>query len=621
MCGFVGVVASEPIESRAWLRAGRDAMRHRGPDAEGEWWSSDGRVGLGHRRLAIVDISPMGNQPMTDPSRQLNLVFNGEIYNFRELRIQLAARGHSFRTDSDTEVILAAYHEWDTDCLSRLDGMFAFAIYDERKRRIFLARDRAGEKPLFYSFSRGALCFSSELKGLLADPTMSRRIDRESLDCYLTMGYVPGDRCILQGVRKLPPAHALVFAQGGVDLTTWKYWSLPSNALLSSGLTDEAALLEELEAVLAAAVRAQLRADVPVGVLLSGGVDSSLITALAVREAPCVRTFTISFPGHEGFDECKEARLIADCFGTTHLELEAHESTVSLLPRLARQVDEPIADSSLIPTFLASQLVRQHCTVALGGDGGDELFGGYHHYNRLLWLNERAGALPDLLRSRMAAAASLLPIGFKGRNWMQGLSVDLRDGLPLIGAHFDAAARQRLMTQYRPWIPCGERIREQSIPQTADLLQRATRMDFQSYLPEDILVKVDRASMLNSLEMRAPLLDRSVIEFAFNKVPSHLKASSSNRKILLKRLAGKLLPKKFDVNRKQGFSAPLASWLKTPAWQQYFSEVLLGANSDVFDRVAVQRLMDGQAKGRANGERLFSLVMFELWRHEYRVSL
>ena len=562
---------------------------------------------------------------MEDANGELCIVFNGEIYNFSDLRRELVAKGHAFRSQSDTEVILAAYREWGTDCLSRLNGMFVFALYDSRQRQLFIARDRAGEKPLFYALSNGALRFASELKGLMADPAFPRRIDPEALDCYLTMGFVPGERCMLQGVKKLPPAHALTFNLESGQSRLWRYWRVPEwdSASTISRPEDEETLLDELDSLMEDAVRRQLVADVPVGVLLSGGVDSSLITAMAVRTSPKVKTFTIRFPGHAQFDETEHARLIAGHFDTEHVELEAGESTVNLLPLLARQFDEPIVDSSMIPTFVVSQLVRQHCTVALGGDGGDELFGGYIHYNRLLWIQQKLGGIPPGLRAAVALAAGiLLPNGFKGRKWLQALEVDLRRGLPLIAAScFDPITRRALMAQSDRWPFIAESIHEQQIPRTADLLQRATRMDFGNYLSEDILVKVDRASMLSSLEVRAPLLDYRLIEFAFGKVPSHLKATTTSRKVLLKKLTARLLPAEFDQQRKQGFTIPLNSWLRSGPWQTLFREVLLGSDNTFFSHKVIRKLLAGQAKGLSNSERLFALVLFELWRREYQISI
>ena len=332
MCGIVGNASQTLVTDRVWLTAGRDAMTHRGPDDFGEWWSADGCVGLGQRRLSIIDLSPAGHQPMLDARGELCVVFNGEIYNYADLRRELRAKGHAFRSQSDTEVIMAAYREWGTDCLSHLNGMFAFALYDGRPRALFMARDRAGEKPLFYALTHGTLRFASELKALLADPAFPRRIDPEALDCYLAMGFVPGERCILQDVHKLPPAHALLFNLDDGSLRRWRYWQLPElDVVAASGRVDEAALLEELEALLADAVRRQLVADVPVGILLSGGVDSSLITAMAVRATPEVKAFTICFPGYEQYDETEHARLIARHFGVEHIRLEAPEATVELV--------------------------------------------------------------------------------------------------------------------------------------------------------------------------------------------------------------------------------------------------------------------------------------------------
>jgi len=619
MCGIVGIVSTTPQHLRTWLAIGRDAMTHRGPDDAGEWWSADGRVGLAQRRLSIIDLSPAGHQPMHDASGALSIVFNGEIYNFSALRDELIAKGHGFLSRSDTEVILAAYREWGTECLARFNGMFAFALFDARQKTVFLARDRAGEKPLFYHKTDGVLRFGSELKALLADTTLPRRIEPEALNCYLAMGYVPGERCILQGFNKLPPAHALLFDVQTGQSKQWCYWQL-SELAKPHGPVDEADLLDELETLLEAAVRRQMVADVPVGVLLSGGVDSSLITAMAVRASSKVRTFTIGFPGHGKLDETEHARLIARHFGTRHTELMAEDASADLLPQLARQFDEPMVDSSMISTFLVSQLVRQHCTVGLGGDGGDEQFGGYGHYSRLQWLQKKLGVIPRPLRRGVAQVAEkLLPVGLTGRNWLQGLDIELDSGLPLMASIFDYTTQRRLLATQPGWPLMAESVQKSLVPVHPDLLQRATRMDFANYLAEDILVKVDRASMLTSLEMRAPFLDYHLIEFAFGKVPSHLKATQTEKKILLKRLAAIVLPPEFDRQRKQGFSIPLGEWLKRGTFRVLFNEVLRDPECS-FDESVVASLLRGQDQGRSNGERLFSLVLFELWRREYGVT-
>jgi asparagine synthase (glutamine-hydrolysing) len=622
MCGIVGIASTSSISDAAWLAAGRDAMRHRGPDDEGEWWSTDRQVGLAHRRLAIIDLTAAGHQPMCDGSGELCIVFNGEIYNYRELRAELVATGHEFRSESDTEVLLAAYREWGVACLTRLNGMFAMALYDSQRRRMMLARDRVGEKPLFYMYDGGEIRFASELKGLLADRTLPRRIDHQALDCYLAMGFVPGDRCMLQGIRKLPPAHHLVFDLESGESRLERYWQVPEMPAASrDARVDEPALLDELETLLEDSVRRQMVADVPIGILLSGGVDSSLVTAMAVRSASTVKTFTVRFPGRSRYDETDHARLIARHFGTEQLELEAGECNVDLLPLLAAQFDEPMADSSMIPTYMVSRLVRQHCTVALGGDGGDELFGGYLHYSRMLWMQQKIGYLPRGVRAHLARAHRLLPVGFRGRSWLQGLDTDLRTDVPIVTGQFDPHTRRRLRAGYDDWQPVAEHIRAQRMPASTDLLRRAMRMDFENYLAEDILVKVDRASMLTSLEVRAPLLDYRLVEFAFGRVPSHLKATAYTRKVLLKKLTDRVLPPGFDQRRKQGFSIPLPEWLKDGPWREFFRDVLLDSKNELFSHSVVRELLDGQTKGRVNSEPLFALLMFELWRREYNVSV
>jgi len=620
MCGLIGCASSESRIDRDWLPVGRDQLTHRGPDDFGEWWSEDGRVGLGHRRLSILDLSPLGHQPMHLRQRGLSVVFNGEIYNFGELRQELERKGYVFRSSCDTEVLLIAYAEWGTDCLARLNGMFAFALYDAVEQRVFLARDRAGEKPLFYHLHDGNLFFASELKALLSNTSLPRRIDPISLDCYLLMGYIPGDRCILEGYNKLPAAHAMSFDLIEGKAEVWRYWELPE--FDPGAPVDELELLDDLDTLLYQSVSRQLRADVPVGILLSGGIDSSLVTAMAARTSSRIHTFSVGFPGHGALDETDHARLIARHFGTEHTELTMEPATADLIPKLAKQFDEPVADASMVPTYLVTRLVREQCTVALGGDGGDELFGGYARYSRLLWMQERLfGLIPRSGRVALARTADRMPVGFKGRNYLQALDSELSNDLPLISVYFDAIARRRLMQGRGPWPTPADHMMSASIPPSQpDLVQRSTRMDFENSFVEAILVKVDRASMLNSLEVRAPFLDQHLLEFAFSRVPSHLKATVDQKKILLKRLTERLLPEEFDRQRKQGFAIPIADWLKSGPFHDLFWDVLNSADC-IFDRKAVQRLQRNQHRGFVNGDRLFSLVQFELWRDTYGAYL
>ncbi|MET3908974.1 asparagine synthase (glutamine-hydrolyzing) [Bradyrhizobium sp. S3.3.6] len=615
MCGIVGIASQRPVTDRKWLDVGCAAMMHRGPDDGGSWWSAKGNVGLAQRRLAIIDLSPGGHQPMHSDANHLSIVFNGEIYNYLDLRDLLKAKGHVFVTQSDTEVVLAAYAEWGTDCLAHLNGMFAIALYDHDKKLLFLARDRAGEKPLFYSVAGSELRFASELKALMADRAFRRAIDPTALDCYLMMGYVPGQDCILQGVRKLPPAHALTFSVANGETKVWRYWSMPPATMVDNH--DDDALVDELEALLADSVRRQLVADVPVGVLLSGGVDSSLVTAMAARASSRVKTFTVGLQGHDKYDESRFARLVANHFGTEHIELEAGDTSPDILNLLARQYDEPIFDSSMVPTFLVSRLVRQHCTVALGGDGADEMFGGYEQHRRLLVLESRFGQVPLPVRKLGAAIGDMaLPTGFRGRNWIRALGVDFETELPFVASHFVAGERRALMGSN--WSTPGDEMVKTRVPPAQDMLQRASRMDFENYLPGDILVKVDRASMLASLEMRAPFLDFRIAEFAFANVPTRLKANFSERKILLKLLCKKVLPAEFNADRKQGFSVPLPAWLKAGPWRDLFLDVLLDKGC-IFDRRTVNDLIEGHGGRRNNAERLFGLTIFELWRRAYEI--
>lgn len=620
MCGIVGMALVTPPVSRELIEQMRDTMMHRGPDGAGVWCSADGRVALGHRRLAIIDLTEGGHQPMVREGGAVAITFNGEIYNFADLRAELAALGVLFNTQSDTEVLLAAYLFWGDECLERLNGMFAFAIYDGRRQTLLLARDRAGEKPLFVRHARGRFTFASELKALMADPAAPRVIDRAALDEYLGFGYVSGTACLVEGVSKLAPGEALRYDLSRDTVTKWRYWDLPASFVQHA--VDDEALLDELESLLTDAVRRQLVADVPVGVLLSGGVDSSLVTAAAARtSSQPLRTFTISFPGHGTFDEAPYARLVASHFGTRHTELVAEPATVDLLPILARQYCEPIADSSMVPSYLVSRLIREQCTVALGGDGGDELFGGYQLY-QVLQLQQRLRRwMPSPVRSVLAAAAGQLPMGFRGRGYVQSVTLDRLDAVARMGSYFDPKTRGRLAPSLRELrAPRAEQHRRTLAAKGTTVLQQATAADFGSYLPDDILVKVDRASMLSSLEVRAPLLDHRIISFAFARVPDRLRGTTLERKILLRRLGARWLPPALDLERKQGFSIPLSAWFKG-AWGDYMTSVLRAAPPSLLSKPIVDSLLAGQRRGLANSQRLFALVMLELWRREYDVEV
>lgn len=619
MCGIFGVLSKRNIDNINKYSQCLDEIAHRGPDSSGDWVSGN-NIYIGHRRLAILDLSPSGSQPMFSEDGDIVIVFNGEIYNYQALKKELRALGHSFSNNTDTQVIINAYKEWGVFCTKRFNGMFSFCLYDKKKNVVFLSRDRAGEKPLFYSLHKEVFRFASELKAILKDPDFDNTVSRTGVDCYLRMGYVPGDLSIFKHVKKLRAGHSLLF-----DLNTysdpiiWKYWELPE--FDHSNLSSKE-LMHQMEFLLEDAVKLQLHADVPVGILLSGGIDSSLVTAMASRISKNVKTFTISFPGHKKFDESLYAEIVAKHFGTEHIKLSGSEVSINDFITMSSQFDEPMADSSSIPTYLVSKLIRQYCTVALGGDGGDELFGGYPYYSRLHDLRNKIAAIPDSLKYLAASAAgSILPVGFKGRNWLKEINSNLENGLPMVSSLFDSDERKKLYKKGLDWYFVAENIQLNNMPLAYDLVERATKNDFYNYMCNDILVKVDRASMLNSLEVRAPFLDHRIIDFAFRKVPSHLKATKENKKILLKMICKKVLPAELDFERKQGFSIPLATWLSSKGeWNTYFKEILFDSDNFFFNKRYIEKLFAGQQKGRSNSERIYSLVVFELWRKNYNIQ-
>jgi asparagine synthase (glutamine-hydrolysing) len=598
----------------------RDTIAHRGPDGAGIWSAPDHSVVLGHRRLAILDLSPTGAQPMENSRGTSVVVFNGEIYNHEELRRELAAGGARFAGRSDTEVLLATYDAWGERCVERLRGMFAFAIYDQTRQVLFMARDRAGEKPLYWARHRDGLVFASELKALMADAEFPRKLSPEGLAYYLSFGYVPGDKCILEGVHKLMPAHCLTWPLAGGAPALRRYWELP--AAQPDELASVAELTDELQRLLTSAVGEQLVADVPLAVLLSGGVDSSLVTAVAARAAAgAVRTFTVTLPDHPQLDERRFARSVAEFLRTEHVELPLDQSSVDLIQRLAAQYDEPIADSSMIPTYLLAKTVSRHCKVVLGGDGGDELFGGYRAYQAALRRDRLQGNLPPSLRNLFAATArSVLQSGARGRNSFMALAGSSADGIAQAAVWTDAAD----FPGVSPWL--ARRPPEQ-LPKLwrRDLVETARGLpgaamaaDFRSYLPEDILVKVDRASMLCSLEVRAPFLDRRVVEFAYGRVPNRLRVTPRERKILLKRLATRLLPPELDIDRKQGFTIPISKWVTAEilqAWRDDCREQIQSVLSDS----AVARLMRRRENVAAE-HGLYAVMMLTSWMRHYRIS-
>lgn len=613
MCGIYGLIRREGVVEAAELTRQRDLLTHRGPNDGGSWLSSDGRVGLAHRRLSILDLTTAGHQPMSSQDGRFTLVFNGEIYNYREIRAELEKAGRIFHTATDTEVLLNAYMVWGEACLARLNGMFAFAIHDVGNAgtppSLFLARDRAGKKPLYYFFDGRQLEFASELKAI----SHRGQLSLDALNFYLALGYVPHEHCIVDGVKKLPPAYAARLDMSSFEFRAWRYWSLPANRP-ESGVDGES-LADEVGVLIEDATRLRLKADVPVGVLLSGGLDSSLVVAAAAHvSATPVHTFTITLPGSV-LDESVHARQVARHFGTEHHELALENTGLEALEDIAPFIDEPIADSSLIPTFLVSQLTRRHVTVGLGGDGGDELFGGYNDYPISLADQHHLGWLPQSVLAFAAHAASWLPAGVRGRNRIVSLQGGPLRQMIWGRPYFDTALRQRILSR-DALAALGERL---DAPERfllglyetgSDALDRMTRTHFGSILPDDFLVKVDRMSMAVSLEMRAPLLDHRLVEFAFGRIPSTWKVKGHETRRVQKILGKRWLPPELDIQRKQGFSIPLNEWLRTSNGAEL--KRVRDHLPSCINQKEVDGLLVGHAKGRANGGRLFALLMLSL---------
>ena len=582
-----------------------DSIVHRGPDGEGFY--SDSEIALGHRRLSIIDLTT-GDQPIFNEDQSIAIVFNGEIYNYRELRKELIKKGHRFQTTGDTEVIVHLYEERGIDCVRELNGMFAFAIWDARQHQLFLARDPLGEKPLYYASSGRRFMFASELKALLR-AGVRREIEATALDDYLAYGYVPAPRTIYDSVFKLPAAHRLVVRGGRIDIS--RYWYPWSDKRLD---VTESEASGELIRLLGDAVTLRLRSDVPVGAFLSGGIDSSLIVALAAQQDAALRTFSVRI-NELGFDESPYARLVARRFHTDHHEIEVDVPQLDQLPMLVRQFDEPFADPSAVPTYYVTQAASRHVKVCLSGDGGDELFAGYSQYRRG-WIEDCLDRLP-LRTSALGAVASILPQRLPGVGFLTRMAVTgAQRHQAMVGLYLPRERRALLLPRYRAAVDEAAWLLADA-PARTDLngIERRMLADQLSYLPENILVKVDRASMKNSLEVRVPFLDPRLVQFV-NALPIHLKIDRTTQKRLLRRLLVEIgLPEL--VNRpKQGFGFPLKSWL----WGRLSGEVerLLLADdtrlSGLLDIREVRRLLaESRKRGRDLTERVWALFWLEHW--------
>lgn len=626
MCGLTGIVLSQhaSVDERVLL-AMRDAQRHRGPDAA-ELYLGQG-VGLGHRRLSIIDLDN-GQQPMVDEAAGLALVYNGELYNFPSLKAELEAQGVVFRSRCDTEVLLRAWQQWGEACLTRLVGMFAFAVWDMRTQRVYLARDHLGIKPLYYGFTNsGDLVFASELKGLLAHPGVERRLDPQALEDYLALGYVPDPKSIYCGIFKLSPGHWLSWHAGEPEPVPRQYWDVPFN-LAADMTADEAAT--QLHSLLDRAVAGQMIADVPLGAFLSGGVDSSAVVASMSRAShQPVRTCSIGFD-HGGFDETAYARCVARHLHTLHFEQRVSADDYALLDTLAAVYDEPFSDSSALPTYRVCELARTQVTVALSGDGGDENFAGYRRYRLHAWESGLRARLPLALRKPLFGLlgsiypkADWAPRPLRARTTLQALARDNVEAYFHTVSTTSAALRQQLYSasfkrELQGYSALAVfRTHAKRAPTDHPLLL-AQYLDLKTWLPGDILTKVDRASMAHSLEVRVPLLDHRLVEWA-SSLPPGLKLRGSTGKYILKKTLEPDLPHDVLYRTKMGFSVPLAAWLRGPLAQRARDALLAGAIAECgyFEPAVLDRLVRQHAAGRHDhSATLWSLLMLDAFlRH------
>ena len=620
MCGIAGIVSSTGggVDTESIHRMCEQIV-HRGPDDEGIFVR--GGAGLGMRRLSIIDIAG-GHQPIFNEDRSAWIVFNGEIYNFPDLRPELESKGHVFRTHTDSEVIIHLYEEYGAECVKQLRGMFGFAIYDERKKSLLLARDRLGKKPIHYAVSDGKLFFASEMKAIFAVAPELAEVNQPALLKYMLMGYIPDPATAFRNVQKLPPGHVLEYSGGQVKVH--QYWDLPEFGTYQPA--SEEACLEELEHRLQEAVRIRLISDVPLGAMLSGGTDSSVVVALMARvsSAP-VKTFSIGFR-HADFNEAEYARIVARKFSTDHHDLILEPNVVQTVEELTGTLEEPFGDSSMLPTYYISRLARQHVTVALSGDGGDELFAGYDRYR--IHLEERSfqhipGWAGDFYRKIIHP---LVPYKIPGRNFAYSVSLPWErrylEGVTIQGfvREMDLLNEdfQRIGAAGNdPLEPLSRYL--QKAP-GCDPLSRVLYLDTKTYLPGDILTKVDRMSMLTSLEARVPILDHKFVEWVAALRPEW-KMQKQNQKYIFRKLAKRVgVPEEVLNRKKQGFALPLVHWMRNELKQMVLDTLLDSTTLErgYLNRAGVQRLLQEHFDGRRDhSPRIWRLMMFELWHRNF----
>jgi asparagine synthase (glutamine-hydrolysing) len=625
MCGICGKIYFDQTRtvSPKDLQQMAATLSHRGPDGDGVWTAQ--HVGLAHRRLAILDLRTVAGQPMSNEDGTIWITFNGEIYNFQELRQTLTAKGHIFRTQSDTEVIIHAYEEYGRSCVERLRGMFAFAIWDERKRLLFVARDRLGKKPLFYYLGHDRFLFASEIKALLVDHTVASEPDPVGLDHFLALQYIPAPLTAFRGIRKLPPAHWLEVCDGRLEIE--RYWKLQYMPKRQITMHEAVA---ELRWHFTEAVRLRLASDVPLGAFLSGGVDSSAVVAtMAQQMGRSVQTFSVGFE-EAPFDERPFARAVAERYGTTHTELVVKAPVMDILPRLVWHYDEPFGDASAVPSFAIAELTKQYVTVVLNGDGGDENFAGYEWYVKDL-LVQRGEVIPLCLRRWIASWGQ----GASALQRQHGLLRKIAHLTELLGLlpahryaywmeHFSRETRQQLYTpafgaqviKSNPEGLFGEAFAESDTEEWVDTMLDT---DVKLYLPEDLLVKIDRATMAHSLEARSPFLDHILMEFVAC-LPSHLKLVGRHQKRVLKVMLQDILPEALLKRPKMGFCVPLAHWFREEL-REMAHDILLASRATqrgYFQPHAIADLLDAHCRGEANyAEHLWDLLILELWHRTF----
>ena len=620
MCGIYGIYSKKLIDLSDGVKSLKKTS-HRGPDNLGYWVNKEKTLFLGHNRLSIIDVSSISNQPMIDNDTGMVITFNGEIYNYKDIREQLVKLGVKFKSSSDTEVLIKAIAFWGKDALDKFTGMFSFCIYNQIENSVLIARDRAGEKPLYYCFEDGVFQFSSEVRNI---SLKNREIDFYSLNYYLGAFGIPSGRSIYKGIKELKAGNFLEINLDEIvsekDLKETEYWNI--NKLKTNYIFDERSLLDEFDLLLTNSIKGQLQSDVPLGVLLSGGIDSTIVTSKVSELRSNVNTFTVGFENRSQFDESSVAKFISDRFDTKHTQIELSDINIDTFLDIIDSLDQPLGDNSFIPVSLISKTIsNKSIKVVLGGDGADEIFGGYRQYGNFVKLKNKFENQPKFLLAMMYKLSLAYPNGLPYSNYFSEFESIIKNEHAMLANSFNSKLRKKLFNDGSNFSEFSDIFRSKYIKDW-DYIQNSCLVDFNNYLPNNILTKVDRASMQASLEVRAPFLDSKIIEFGFTKVPTQFKTNGFSNKILLQKYLKEKVQDYPNFNVKKGFVFPINEMMiSNKSWEKLFKETIFDINPELFNQKYLQKLWKLNKIGFDHSQKLYSIFVFNRWSLKNNIKI